>query len=221
VKPENEKPGETPPLTTAAIVLRGGRQNRHGELASMLVLGAVCGFAWAAGFRGMMSEIAGEDSDVDGVLTFVWLLLPGVVVGCLLAWAEHIRRTGGRRGWRWLALSPLLFAGVLLSNPTDPGGLFEDGVGGGAVAIPLFAIAGGFALSGRGARPPRLVAGLVALAPIPLWALTATSVGGAGLALDTARGAWVALYFWAFLALLALACAIPHRQVDSRGNVSP
>lgn len=24
------------------------------------------------------------------------------------------------------------------------------------------------------------------------------------------RGAWVALYFWAFLALLALACAIPH-----------
>lgn len=46
----------------------------------MLVLGAVCGLAWAAGSRGMMSEIAGEDSDVDWVLTFVWLLLPGAVV---------------------------------------------------------------------------------------------------------------------------------------------
>ncbi len=40
-------------------------------------------------------------------------------------------------------------------------------------------------------------------------------MGGSGLALDTARGAWVALYFWVFLALLALACAIPHRPVRS------
>ncbi len=165
----------------------------------------------------MMSEIAGEDSDVDWVLTFVWLLLPGIVVGALLAWAEYIRRTGGRPRWRWLALSPLVFAGVLLSAPTDPGGLLEDGVGGGAIAVPLFGMAGGFALSGRGSRRARLVAGLVALVPIPLWALTATSVGGSGLALDTARGAWVALYFWAFLALLALACSVPHRPVRYAG----
>jgi hypothetical protein len=58
VKLKNEEPGETPPLTTDAIAGRGRPQNRHGGLASMLVLGAVCGFAWAAGFRGMMSEIA-------------------------------------------------------------------------------------------------------------------------------------------------------------------
>ena len=77
-----------------------------------------------------------------------------------------------------MALSPLVFAGVLLSKPTDPAGLCEDGVGGGAIAVPLFGMAGGFALSGRGPRWARLVAGLVALAPIPLWALTATSVGG-------------------------------------------
>ena len=186
---------------------------RHDGLASMLAGGALCGFAWAAGFRGMMSEIAGEDSDVDWVLTFVWLLLPGIVVGALLAWAEYIRRTGGRQRWRWLALSPLVFAGVLLSEPTHPAGLLEDGVGGGAIAVPLFAMAGGFALSGRGSRWARLAAGVVALVPVPLWALTATSVGGSGLALDTARGAWVALYFWAFLALLALACSIPHRPV--------
>jgi hypothetical protein len=161
----------------------------------------------------MMSEIAGADSDVDGVLTFVWLLLPGAVVGALLGWAEHIRRSGGRRRWRWLALSPLVFAAVLLSDPGNPGGLLEDGVGGGAIAVPLLGMAGGYALSGRGPRTARVAAGTVALIPVPLWALTATSVGDPGLALDTARGAWVALYFWAFLALLALACAIPHRPV--------
>jgi hypothetical protein len=72
---------------------------------------------------------------------------------------------------------------------------------------------GGYALSGRGPGMARVAAGTVALIPVPLWALTATSVGDPGLALDTARGAWVALYFWAFLALLALACAIPHRPV--------
>ena len=91
-----------------AVTPRGARQGRHSGLVSTLVLGALCGLAWAAGFRGMMSEIAGKDSGVDGVLTFVWLLLPGIVVGALLAWAEHIRRTGGRRRWRWLALSPLV-----------------------------------------------------------------------------------------------------------------
>jgi hypothetical protein len=57
---------------------------------------------------------------------------------------------------------------------------------------------------------------LIALSPIPIWAIVATLVGGPGLALDTARGAWVALYFWSFLAVLALACAIPHRPVVDR-----
>ena len=52
MKLENEEPGETPPLTTDAIAGRGRPQNRHGGLASMLVLGAVCGFAWAAGSEG-------------------------------------------------------------------------------------------------------------------------------------------------------------------------
>lgn len=94
-------------------------------------------------------------------------------VGAPLAWAEYVRRTGGRPRWRWLALSPLVFAGVHFSAPTDPGGFLEDGVGGGAIAVPLFGMAGGFAMSGRGGRRARLVAGLFALTPIPLWALTA------------------------------------------------
>jgi hypothetical protein len=43
-----------------------------------------------------------------------------------------------------------------------------------------------------------------------------TSFAGPGLALDTPRGAWVAVYYWSFLAVLALACAIPHRAAASR-----
>ena len=36
---------------------------------------------------------------------------------------------------------------------------------------------------------------------------------GPDLALDTPRGALVAVYDWSFLAVLMLACAIPHRAV--------
>jgi hypothetical protein len=40
--------------------------------------------------------------------------------------------------------------------------------------------------------------------------MTVTSFAGPGLALDTPRGAWVAVYYWSFLAVLMLACAIPN-----------
>lgn len=126
-----------------------------------------------------------------------------------------MRRTGGRRGRRWLALAPLLFAAVLFSQPGDLTGLLEDGVGGGAIAVPLFGMAGGYALSGRGRRWTRIACGMVALAPIPIWATTATSVGGPSLALDTPRGAWVAVLFYSFLAVLAIAGVIPHLPVVS------
>jgi hypothetical protein len=36
---------------------------------------------------------------------------------------------------------------------------------------------------------------------------------GSGFALTTPRGAWIALYFYSFVATLSLACAIPHRPV--------
>ena len=63
---------------------------------SLMTIGAVSGLAWAAGLRGLMAEIAGADSGVDWIGTFVWVLLPGLLVGLLLGWAEHLRRTGGR-----------------------------------------------------------------------------------------------------------------------------
>jgi hypothetical protein len=158
-----------------------------------------------------MAEVAGLASGVEWVGTFVWILLPGVLVGVLLGWAEHLRRTGGRRGWRWLAAAPLLFASVLFSAPGGVAGMLADGIGGGAIAVPLFGMAGGFALSGRGPTWGRMASGVIALAPVPIWAFTVTGFGGPGLAVTTPRGAWVALFFWSFLAVLALGCTIPHR----------
>lgn len=205
------------PMTTHQVAdPKHVRRRASGRARSLLLLGGLGGLAWAAGLRGFMAEIAGEESSVDWGGTFGWILLPGVLVGVLLGWAEHLRTSGGRRGWRWLALSPLLFTAILFSRPLDLLSVFEDGIGGGAVGVPLFGMVGGFALSGRGALWARILSGVVALSVIPIWALTVTSFAGPGLALDTPRGAWVALYYYSFLALLMLACAIPHRAVTPR-----
>ncbi|WP_112237668.1 hypothetical protein [Kribbella monticola] len=174
----------------------------------LLVWGGVCGLAWASGFRGFMTQVAGPDSAVSWSGTFGWILLPGVLIGVLLGWAEHIRRTGGERR-RWLTLSPLLFASVLLPGLTDPANFLADGIGGGALALPLFAIAGGYALAGPGRRWVRVACGLFALGPIPGWAIaTLTQSATIG-----PRETWIALYFWSFQAVLTLAASVPFRAV--------
>lgn len=204
---------------SAALSPSKSTVGRGGESAlPLLVVGGVCGLAWAASLRGFMSQIAATDSTVSWLGTFGWILLPGVITGALLAWAEHLRRIGGRRGWRWLALAPLSFASVLLTGLTDPGSMFEGGIGGGAIGVPLYAMAGGVAISRRGPVWARIACGVLFLTMIPIWALTVTSFGGPGLALDTARGAWVALYYWSLLVVLALACAVPHRRTMPHGS---
>lgn len=203
-------------MTTQQVTVPEELRRGGNEALKLLVVGGVCGLAWSAGLRGMMAQIAGSDSGVSWAGTFVWILLPGVVVGGLLGLAEHLRETGGRRGWRWLSISPLLFAAVLFSSPGDMTSMFEDGIGGGAIGVPLIGMAGGYALSRRGPLWARIVTGAVALSSIPVWAMAATAVGGSALALDTPRGAWVALYYYSFLAVLAFACAIPHRPVVPR-----
>lgn len=180
---------------------------------SLVILGGLCGLAWAAGLRGFMAQIV-DDSDVNWSGTFGYILLPGLAIGILLSFAEHLRRTGGRRHWRWLAIAPLLFTAVLFSDgPLGVLGIFEDGLGGGAIGVPLFAMAGGFAISGRGPSWGRVACGVLFLTAVPTWALTVESLAGADLAVTTARGLWVALYYYSFLALFAVAAAIPHRPV--------
>lgn len=182
----------------------------------LIVIGAVCGLAWAAGFRGLMAEIAFPNSTFEWFGTFEGILLPGVVAGGLLGWAEHLRRTGGRRGWRWLALGPLAFLvatpGVLVSVVVD------GGIGGGAIAIPLFGMAGGYALSGRGPVWGRALAAVFAVAPVAGWPVIASLISDGRLAIDTPRGAWVAVLFASFMAVLALGSAIPHRATIARAQ---
>jgi hypothetical protein len=95
-------------------------------------------------------------------------------------------------------------------------GIFENGVGGGALGVPLYTMAGGYALSGRGPRWGRALAGALALTVIPVWALTVESFAGPDLAVDTPRGLWVAFYFYSFIAVASVAAAIPHRASVSR-----
>jgi hypothetical protein len=188
--------------------------------AALVIEGGVCGLAWAAGLRGFMAQIA-DQSSVSWSGTFGYILLPGLAIGMLLGWAEHLRRTGGRRGWRWLALSPLLFTAVLFSEgPLGPLGILEDGIGGAAIGVPLYAMAGGYALSGRGPRWARALCGGLTLTAIPIWALTVESFAGPELAVTTARGLWVATYYYAFLAVFCLAAAIPHRAADDTSTAT-
>ena len=140
---------------------------------------------WAAGLRVFMSEVAGPETAATWMGTFGWILVPGLLAGALLGWAEHLRRTGGRQGWRWLALSPLLFASVLVAGLAHPSTMFEGGVGGGAIGVPVLGMVGGYALSGRGRLWGRLFCGALALSAIPVWALVADDVGGAGLGVGT------------------------------------
>jgi hypothetical protein len=196
--------------TAAAPMRVTDDQNRR---VVLVLLGGLCGLAWAAGMRGFMAQLVQENSTVSWSGTFGYILLPGLLIGLLLGWAEHLRRSGGRRRWRWLALSPLLFTAILFSEgPLGVLGLFEDGLGGGAIGVPLYAMAGGYAISGRGPRWGRLTGGVLALTAVPIWALTVESFAGADLAVTTPRGLWVAVYYYSFLALFMVAAAIPHRR---------
>ncbi|KAA9159323.1 hypothetical protein FPZ12_020695 [Amycolatopsis acidicola] len=180
------------------------------RLAGPLAIGGVAGLAWAAGLRGLMVEVAGAESAVHWYGTFGQILLPGALTGLLLGWAWTTPK-------RWLSLAPLAFPlAVILSPDTvttilDGRVPFSDGLGGGALALPLFALAGGYAIAGH-VRWRRIACGIFAAIPVPAWALTSGSIQP-DLSLATARGAWVAVLFFSSVATLALGCAIPLSRV--------
>jgi hypothetical protein len=194
---------------------RGTTSKKTKPAATAFVLvGAVCGVAWGAGFRAYMSEIVGGASRVDWYGTFVAIIGAGAITGALLGLAEYFRRTGGRRHWRWLALAPLTFAVLPMTMPGALVALFTQGLGGGAVAVALAAIAGGFAVSGRGALWGRITCGILALAVIGGIVATVPAIGGLRLALDQPRGAWVAILAVSCLVVLCLASSIPFRRAE-------
>ena len=120
-----------------------------------ILVGAVIGLAWAASLRGFMQQLAGPDSTFTFSGTFGIIIPTGIIVGALLGWAEHQRRIGPQH--RLLILAPLL-VGVIpnIVSGLDPG----------PIGLALLAMAGGYAVSGRGPLWTRIVAGLVNLAGI-------------------------------------------------------
>jgi hypothetical protein len=176
-----------------------------------VAIGAFAGLAWGVTLRAYMAEIAGRASHVDWVGTFVLILLPGVLVGAALGWAEQLRRTGGRPGRRWLAASPLIFSVAALAPPGALEALLTTGIGGGAVALPLIGMLGGYAISGRGPLWARIVTGAITAASLVGTAISVPIVNPA-LRLTEPRGIWVVLLIECLIVILIAACSIPHRK---------
>jgi hypothetical protein len=204
------------PIMTGKEAVQASRDARPAvhRTAPFVAIGITCGIAWAAGFRSYMVELAGPASTFSWWGTFGSLLLPGAVAGGLLGWAEALRRAGGRRGWRWLALAPLAFAIAPLFMPGAITALLTQGLGGGAIAVALMGIGGGYAISRRGPLWARLVCGLVSAALAAALALTGPGIAGPSLAFTEPRGAWVAVLAASFIVVLALAASVPHRPVN-------
>jgi len=208
-------------MLACAVPQRIGRASLVPARWIAVAVGAVCGFAWAAALRAFMWEVAGDDAGVQWAGTFVWILLPGAIIGALLAWAEHRRSTGSIPHRRLLVWSPMLFAAVLLENPLDLLSAFEGGVGLATIAVPALCMLGGYAIAGHGPLWIRSLCALVTLSAFPIWSLTATDVGGASMSLGDPHGLWAAILYWGLLATFSMAAAIPHHRPVPRPDLRP
>lgn len=174
----------------------------------LILGGATLGLAWGAGLRGWMAVLAGEQSRYTWSGTALGVLLPATLVGATLGWAEQSRRAGAQRGWRWAALSPLLFVVMPALVQEDFLTLLRSGLGTGAIATALIGMIGGHALGGRGPRWAR-AASRTTIAALVLATAVAATVSDPG-----PRGrpatAMLALTLLLLLGLLACGCAIPH-----------
>lgn len=188
-----------------------GRARARPATLSILI-GVLLGVTWAAGFRAFMAEIAGPESRFGWYATFGAVLGGAGIVGGLLGWADHIRRTGGRPHWRWLALSPLILGLLPLTVPGTLAALTR-GIGTAGIAVALIAIGLGYALGGRGRTWLRVIVGtLSAAAAIALVAFTPLISEGR-IAFSDPRGAWAGTLALGSIVVLGLATSIPFKPV--------
>ena len=180
-----------------------------------LVVGGLCGLAWAAGLRGWMAQLAAGGSNVTW-LTLVLVLLPGTIIGALLGWSAYLR-SKGVRGSRWLVFSPVLFASALL-DPEILYGLITDGTGAGALIVIATTLSIGYVLSRHRWSIRRTACAVVAA----LGLLLIGAMGGMAAPMSTARGAWVSLYGFVLVLLFGLAAVLPYpptrRTLGSRDH---
>lgn len=170
----------------------------------LVLLGAVVGLAWAASLRGYMMVLAGPASTFTFSGTFGIILPAGILVGALLGWAEYQRRAGHR--YPLLIGAPLLLGLIpdLLTAEPDLG----------PVTLAVLAMVGGYAVSGRGPRWGRVVAGVIALAAV-LPPFVVPKPDNPDLSIGTAHGLWAATLLSSLYVVLALASSIPMRRPDS------
>lgn len=159
-----------------------------------------------------MAEIAGPDSTFGWYATFGAVLGGAGIVGGLLGWADHIRRTGGGPHWRWLALSPLILGLLPLTVPGTLAALAQ-GIGTAGMAVALIAIGLGYAFGGRGRGWLRAVIGAISTgAAIALVAFTPLISEGR-ISFSDPRGAWAGTLALGSIIVLGLATSIPFRPV--------
>ncbi|MEN2737774.1 hypothetical protein ABCS02_08285 [Microbacterium sp. X-17] len=173
------------------------------------IVGAVCGLAWACALRAYMALLAGSESQFNWPGTFFGILLPGVLVGAALGSASSLSRDR-RAILRWTAASPLLFAVFTLLLPGVFVALVTTGIGGGAIAVPLAGILGGYAFAGRRTWL-RVVGAVVAVGVLAGLVWTVPFI--AGLPLATPHGAWAALLIASLLVVEMLAASIPFARL--------
>lgn len=205
--------GSGPCCCTCRLRADSGMRATQRSALGWITSGAVCGLAWAAGLRAYMVELAGLSSAFSWTGTFLAVLLPGAVTGGLLGFAEHTRRHGTRRH-RWLVLAPLALAVAPMLIPGGLAQLLSQGLGGGAIAIALMGLGGGYALGDRGSGWSRALCGVAAVLLLGAVTLSTPMIGGPELAVTRPRGAWAAVLISSLLTVLALACSIPHRSSE-------
>ena len=189
--------GHPPDLHAAAA-----RRRLTWGRARFILVGAVIGLTWAASLRGFMAALAGPASTFTFSGTFGIIIPTGIIVGALLGWAEHQRRTGIQHPV--LILAPLLL-GIIPNLAAGPDA--------GPVELALLGMAGGFSVSGRGPVWARTVAGLLGLASIAVTFLAPKPVPD--LSYATAHGAWFCTLASSLFVTFALACSIPMRRPET------
>ncbi|PJJ55901.1 hypothetical protein CLV56_0104 [Mumia flava] len=175
-------------------------------------LGAVAGLAWACGLRSWMEALAGPES------TFTWatelgVLVPAAAAGALLGYAASLR-LGGRPLSRWLVLSPLVTAAVLVV-PGYLVDLLTRGLGSGALLVPMIAMATAYALASGGRPWARALAGALGAAGFVGIAVLPASMQP-GLGAGTPQGFFVIVQGLSLIAVFSAAAAIPYGPTRSR-----
>ena len=150
-----------------------------------MACGAVFGLAWASSMRAMMAEFAASDGGSHfSILTFIFLLPPGAVLGAVVAWVLT-DRPGVRPAPRWLVWCPMIMC-------ADPA----------AAPFMLATIGVGWVAGGRGTRKSRLWIGIPS---VLFWiALLIMALTIPPSILSSLRDAWVGVLLFSLLGSLMI-----------------